>query len=143
MLSEDDKAAAERVILNYLSERNAWEREVWPRRTAGRTDEAKADTRARIRDEYSELIRRHCAPRVVALGLHPAYGSPPTVDPEGTRIVSITRHRGSIRVLTEEDTHDGLGSTAYEYELVDNDGQLKLSERRGRVSGFRAIRDVW
>ena len=143
MITEDEKAEAERAIFAYLSDRNAWEREAWKLSPAGQSYGAWSKVRDAIQAGYDSLIQRHCAPRVVALGLRSAYGHPPSVDPNGTRIVSMKRHRGAIKVLTDEGSRDGLGSVSYEYELVEIDGVLKLSERRARFPGQRPIREVW
>ena len=138
-----EDGAAERAVFDYLSDRNGWEREAWNLSHSRRGTTHWSEVNATIRAGYAALLERHCAPRVIALRLPPTYGKPPTVDPGGTRIVSVTHQRGAVKVMTEEDIGDDLGPTRYEYELVEVDGRLRLAERRGRVSGRRPVRDVW
>lgn len=139
-----DEQAVRRAILDYLTDHNAWERAAWKLSHSRKEVAGSAAVRAPLESGYDALIRRHCAPRVVALGLLPAYGNPPATNPEGLRIASITRVGGVIKALTVEQDRDGLvGDKTYEYELIDIDGELKLSERRARFKDRRPIRDVW
>ncbi len=144
MLTENEKDAAERAILEYLTDHNAWERAAWKLAHSRKAETDWADVRASLQSGYDALLRRHCAPRVIALGLLYAFGNPPAANPAGLRIVSITRKRGVIKALTEERDRDGLvAETTYEYELIELDGDLKLSERRARFADRRPIREVW
>jgi hypothetical protein len=143
MHTDAGEAAAERAVLDYLTDRHAWEREAWKLGRSRKATTAWPEVKATIRDGYAALLERHCAPRVIALGLLPAYGDPPTANPAGVRFVSSSRQGAAIKVITEEDIGDGLGATTYEYEIVELNGRLRLAERRGRVPNRRAIRDVW
>ena len=143
MITEGEQAEAERAILDYLSERNEWERGAWKLGRSRRAQAAWPEVKETIRAGYAAILERHCATRVIALGLLPAYGNPPTVDPAGARIVSSNRDHRGVHVITEEETGDGLGPTTYEYELIEVDGQLRLAERRARFPDRRPIREVW
>jgi hypothetical protein len=139
-----DEQPVERAIVDYLTDHNLWERAAWKLSHSRRGTTHWPEVKATIRAEYAALLERHCAPRVVALGLLPAYGNPPEANPEGLRIVSTKRGRGAIKALTAERVNDGIfGAKPYEYELIEIDGELKLSERRARFADRRPIRDVW
>lgn len=137
-----DDASASSVILEYLSDRNRWELDAWQLSHVGGDDSMVDEAEAQIQAGYEGLLRRHCAPRVIALDLRAHYRHPPSVDPNRTRIVSSKRVRGGIRVVTAEDDL-AFGNLTYEYDLVELDGALKISERRFRPATGRPIRDGW
>ena len=110
---------------------------------ARKSEAAEVESEPQIQAGYSDLLARFCAPRVVDLNLRYHLGDPPTVDPERTKIVSVNRVRGTIRVRTEETRDDGLGMATYEYELTDVDGALKISDRRLCAGRGISIRDVF
>jgi hypothetical protein len=138
-----DRDAAIRAILEYMTERNAWERAAFKQSRGRKSAAAELESETRIQAGFSELLARHCAPRVLDLHLGYHYADPPSVDPERTTIVSLSRARGTIRVRTEESNRPGLGTATYEYELADIEGVLKLSDRRRVAGRGNSIRDVW
>ena len=143
MVKDVDRDAATSAILEYMSERNGWERAAHKQSRGRKNEAAELESEAQIQAGYRDLLARYCAPRVVALNLRYHYGDPPTVDPQHTTIVSVKRVREEIRVRTVESRDDGLGPATYEYEMAEVEGALKLSDRRLVAGRGNSIRDVW
>ena len=137
-----DDASASSVIREYLSARNKWELDAWKLSRVDGDESLVDEAEAQIQAGYDAVLRQYCAPRVIALDLRAHYRHPPSVDPNRTRIVSSKGVRGAMRVVTAEDDL-AFGNLTYEYDLVELDGALKISERRFRPATGRPIRDVW
>jgi hypothetical protein len=99
-----DDASASSVILEYLSDRNKWERDA-RRLSRVKGDDSVVDAAdAPIQAGYEGLLQKHCAPRVIALELRAHFRHPPLVDPDPRARSAGGRLEGEQNVVPCLDT---------------------------------------
>jgi hypothetical protein len=96
-----------------------------------------------IQQDYDAVLAAYCAPSILNQQLRAHFGDPPTVDPERTRIESVSKAGRRIVVATVEDiVGPPPEPDAYEYVLERADESLRIADRRTRDLDGRWIHNV-
>jgi hypothetical protein len=128
-------------VLNYLRDRYLWEtqaQELFERSV----DTGKvAAALELIGESRRRFLAKHVAPSV-DLSHSPAFGDPPSVDPDSARIIA-TRETGQGRmIVVTMELGSGPEPVQFEYELELIEGSWRLRDRRARTGPGDLIRGL-
>jgi hypothetical protein len=130
---EPDVDAAVALVFRWLRAYREYEIEMAREDERAEQDDRLDEFEMHLRKAFAGLQARFMSPRVITKGLSPAFGSPPTANPDATVLVSATRRGDTVTIIAKEPAQHALVAP-YEvrYRVRDTELGLRIDQRHFR-----------